>query len=298
MRVLIACLWLATVSLAADISLPIFLWPSGAPGEKGDIGEETHTPGKNQVAGKPFDQLANVTKPTITVYHPPKEKDTGAAVVVFPGGSYQILAVDMEGIEACQWLNSIGISGVLLRYRVPARTGRPRYAAPLEDAQRALGMVRAHAEEWHLDAKRIGILGFSAGGHLGAMLNNNFEKRVYDSLDGSDRLSCRPDFTLLIYPAYLTERGDPSGKLAPEVNVTANTPQTFLVQAEDDPVRVENSLFYYLALKNAKVPAEMHLFATGGHGYGLRPIDSPVATWPQHAERWLKTIRAVGTRGR
>jgi acetyl esterase/lipase len=171
---------------------------------------------------------------------------------------------------------------------VPARAGRARYAAPLEDAQRALGMVRSRAGEWGLDSKRIGVLGFSAGGHLAAALSNNFETRTYPPADDADRTSCRPDFTILIYPAYLVTMGDQSGKLASEINVTAQTPTAFVVQTEDDPVRMENSLFYYLALKNAKIPAEMHLFSKGGHGYGLRATGAPVAIWPQYAERWLK----------
>jgi acetyl esterase/lipase len=292
----VVCLAAATVAIAAEGSgpgKPISLWPSGAPGEKGGIGPETNIPSTNKVDGRPFNQLGNVTQPTITLYPAPKGKDTGAAVLVFPGGAYRILADDMEGIEVCQWLNSIGITGVLLRYRVPARAGRARYAAPLEDAQRAVGMVRSRAGEWGLDSSRIGVLGFSAGGHLAAAVSNNFETRTYSPGDEADRMSCRPDFTILIYPAYLTATGDQTGKLAAEIPVTPQTPPAFVVQTEDDPVRVENSLFYYLALKNAKVPVEMHLFSKGGHGYGLRVTGAPVAIWPQYAERWLKLTGVI-----
>jgi acetyl esterase/lipase len=281
-------LWTAG-ALSARAAHPdaIPIWPHGAPGEKGDMGEEKDTtaPDAKLSGGKRYIRLGNVSRPTLTVYRP-KERDTGAAVVVFPGGSYRILAMDLEGTEVCEWLTSIGVTGVLLKYRVPARPGGPPYAAPLQDAQRALGLVRSRAGEWHLDAKRIGVLGFSAGGHLAAAISNNFDHRTYGPVDNADTVSCRPDFTLLIYPAYLADP-DQVGKLKPEINVTANTPPAFLVQTEDDPVRVENSLYYYLALKNAKVPAEMHLFATGGHGYGLRPAAPSVTTWPQHAEKWL-----------
>ena len=234
---------------------PIALWPQAAPGDKGDIGEEKDMTGPKDglVAGKRVIRLGNVSKPTITVYPAPRDKNTGAAVLICPGGGYSILAMDLEGTEVCEWLNSIGVTGVLLKYRVPSRKDRERYAAPLQDAQRALGLVRQRASEWGIDPRRIGILGFSAGGHLAAALSNNYEKRTYESIDSADQVSCRPDFTLLIYPAYLTveKEGD---KLAPELPVTAQTPPTFLLQTEDDGIRVETSLFYYLALKKAKVP--------------------------------------------
>jgi acetyl esterase/lipase len=277
----------AGMAVASDPQA-IPLWPKGAPGEKGDIGEEQAKSDGPLVGGKTVIRVTNVTSPTITVYRPPQGKDTGAAVIVFPGGGYNILAINHEGTEICEWLNSFGVTGVLLKYRVPARKGSPREAAPLQDAQRAVGMVRSRAAEWHLDPKRIGVLGFSAGGHLAAAVSNNFEKRAYDPVDGADQASCRPDFALLIYPAYLAMKEE-GNKLAPEFTVTANTPPSFLIQAEDDNIRVENSLFYYLALKNAKVPAEMHLFPSGGHGYGLRS-DKPVAAWPKLAEEWLRVL--------
>ena len=280
---------LAMASVVTNASEPILLWPNGAPGEKGAIGQEHDTTGPKDglVAGQRVIRIGNVSAPTITVYRPPQGKDTGATVLVCPGGGYGILAMDLEGTEICAWLNSIGVTGVLLKYRVPARKDQPRYAAPLQDAQRALGLIRQHAADWHLDAQRIGVLGFSAGGHLAATLSNNYAQRTYETVDDADEFSCRPDFTVLIYPAYLTvkEEGD---KLAPELPVTTNTPPAFLVQTEDDAIRVENSLFYYLALKNVKVPAEMHLFAAGGHGYGLRSSDKAVTAWPKRAEEWLR----------
>jgi acetyl esterase/lipase len=281
----------ASLALGAGVSEPIPLWPKGAPDEKGDVGEEHDTTKLDGglVAGQRVIRLGNVSKPTLTLYRPPKEKDTGAAVLVCPGGGYSILAMDLEGTEICEWFNSIGVTGALLKYRVPARPGDDQHILPLQDAQRALGLVRFHAKEWDLDPKRIGVLGFSAGAHLTAYLSTHFDKRAYQPVDDADQASCRPDFSMPIYPAYLVLKGQ-DNKLAPEMTVTANTPPTFLVQAEDDGVRVENSLFYYLALKEAKVPAEMHLYAGGGHGYGLRPSASTVTTWPKRAEEWMRSL--------
>jgi len=271
----------------------ISLWPAAVLAAKGYTGGETNIPNTNKVDGRPFNQLGNVIDPRMTLYRPPEGKANGAAVLVFPGGSYRILADDMEGSEVCQWLSSIGITGVLVRYRVPPLAGQERYAAPLADAQRAIGMVRSRSEQWHLDGKRIGVLGFSAGGHLAATVSNHFDARTYPAIDASDSVSCRPDFTILIYLAFLANRDDPPGQLVPEVHVTAQAPPAFLAQTEDDPVRVQNSLFYYLALTNAKVPAEMHLFAKGGHGYGMRATGAPVAAWPKYAEEWLKSAGII-----
>jgi acetyl esterase/lipase len=287
---LAAGLCAATIAFAAASS-PIPLWTNGAPGEQPGPGDEkdTTTPTSGLVAGKRVARIGGVTNPTIQVFSPSKDKNTGAAVIVFPGGGYNILALDLEGTEVCEWLNSIGITGVLLKYRVPPHKGAVRHAAPLQDAQRALRVVRSRSQEWGIDSARVGILGFSAGGHLAAAASTNFEVEAYPAADAADKLSCRPDFAVLIYPAYLTVKAD-GDKLAPELKVAADTPPSFLVQTEDDPVRVESSLFYYLALKNAKVPVEMHLYAKGGHGYGLRPTSVPVTGWPALAERWLHSI--------
>jgi acetyl esterase/lipase len=263
---------------------PILLWPGTAPGETGEIAPEQEQPKK---PGDTTIRLTNVTRPSLEVFLPPQEKTTGTAVVICPGGGYNILAYNKEGTEVAEWLNSIGVVGIVLKYRVPARKGRERHEAPLQDAQRALGMVRGRAREWRIDPDRIGILGFSAGGHLAATLSNQYEQRTYPRVDEADDLSCRPSFALLIYPAYLVARKG-ENTLAPELTVTSRTPPTFLAQTEDDGVRVECSLFYYLALKNAKVPAEMHLYPDGGHGYGLRPSAHTVSTWPRRAEEWLR----------
>ncbi len=278
---------LAISGFGAGSAIP--LWPKGAPDKPGALGEERDTtkPTDALVGGKRVIRLGNVGNPTMTVYRPAKDRDTGAAVLVFPGGGYSILAMDLEGTEICEWLNSIGVTGVLVKYRVPARAGRPRWAAPLQDAQRAIGLVRQRAAEFGIDARRIGVLGFSAGGHLAAAASTNYDARTYDAVDAADGASSRPDFTILIYPAYLTVK-DEGDKLAPELKVTKDTPPTFLVQAEDDGVRVETSLFYYAALRNARIPAEMHLYPSGGHGYGLRPTAKTVTTWPKRAEEWMR----------
>ncbi len=290
----VCTLWFAAGRApAAEPPKVLELWNGPAPGDKGDIGEERDTtkPADGLVAGQRVIRLGNVTKPTISLYPPPVGKATGAAVVVCPGGAYSILAMDLEGTEICEWLNSLGITGVLLKYRVPKRAGLEKHTAALQDAQRALGLVRYHAKEWGIDPKRIGIMGFSAGGHLAAAVSNNYEQRSYPKADEADSISCRPDFTLLIYPAYLTVKEE-QDKIAPELNLTSNTPPTFIAMAEDDPIRIETALFYALALRKAQVPFELHVYPTGGHGYGLRPSKNLVTTWPQRAADWMTHLPA------
>ena len=260
----------------------IRLWPGTAPGEKPGPNKERDTsPGSGII------RLGNVTVPTITIFPPAADKNTGAAVVVCPGGGYSILAYDLEGTEICQWLNSIGVTGVLLKYRVPPHKGVPRYQAPLQDAQRAIGIVRSRAKDWKIDPERIGILGFSAGGHLAATASNTFDGRTYPAVDAADKASCRPDFTILIYPAYLAAKGNDL-KLAPEIQVTPHTPPAFITMTEDDPVHMEGAFAYVLALKHAKIPAELHIYPKGGHGYGLRPSKNEVSHWPERAAEWMK----------
>jgi acetyl esterase/lipase len=268
---------------------PFRLWPDTAPGDTRSIGEETDTTRDtdNWIAGRRLIRLGNVSQPTLTVYRPPAAQDTGAAVLVCPGGGYHILALDLEGTEVCEWLNSLGVTGVLLKYRVPKREGRAAHAAPLQDAQRALGLLRHRAREWGVDPRRIGVMGFSAGAHLSAALSTNYRERTYPAVDEADTVSCRPDFTALIYPAYLTLKEE-ADKLNPGLPVTTNTPPTFITIAQDDPVRVENALFYALYLHQAKVPVELHLYPTGGHGYGLRRTAQVVTTWPDRMADWLR----------
>lgn len=273
------------------------LWNGTAPGEKGDIGEEKDTtpPDPNTPPEKYIIRLGNVSQPTISVYRPPKEKETGAAVLVCPGGGYHILAMNLEGTEVCEWLNSIGVTAILLKYRVPVRKDQPRYAAPLQDAQRAMGMIRANAKQWGIDPNRIGVLGFSAGAHLSATLSTNYETRTYPPQDEADKLNCRPDFVALIYPAYLTQTDDLS-KVSAELKITTNTPPTILAMTQDDPVKIENVFTYGLALRKANVPVELHIYAKGGHGYGLRPSENTISEWPQHVEKWLKTLQIIKPR--
>ncbi len=275
------------------LTLP--LWADGAPGASPNPAAEidTTTAKDNLIAGKPLIRLGNVSKPTLTLYTP-KGKNTGAAVVVFPGGGYHILAIDLEGTEVCDWLNSAGITCVLVKYTVPNSGPYPKSSAALQDAQRALGMVRAHAAEWHIDPHRIGVLGFSAGAHLAAALSTHFEQRLYAAVDAADQLSCRPDFAVIVYPGYLAlaeENFAPN----PEIQVTDQTPPSFILQAENDPVHVENAVVYFLALKNAKVPAELHIYADGGHGYGLRRTALPITTWPLVVQTWLHTIGVLSS---
>jgi len=269
------------------------IWPTSAPGTKANPTPEidTTTAKDNLIAGKPLIRLGNVSTPTLTLYAP-SGKNTGATVVVLPGGGYHILAIDLEGTEVCDWLNSAGITCILLKYRVPDSGPYPKSSAALQDAQRAFGIVRSHAAEWHIDPQRIGVLGFSAGAHLAAALGTHFDQRLYDPIDTADKVSCRPDFAVIIYPGYLA-LSEQNFAANSEIHVTGKTPPSFIVQAEDDPVHVENSTVYFLALKNAKVSAEMHLYAQGGHGYGLRRTALPVTTWPQSVEIWLHTIQIL-----
>lgn len=282
-NIAVAVFTTSIASLAFGVEKPITLdvWPGDVPGEKGDIDEEKLLPPKGE---KPIDRLTNVTEPTLTVYKPDPKEDTGAAVLICPGGGYHILAMDLEGTEVADWLNSIGVTGIVLKYRVPRRKDRPKHLAPLQDAQRAMSLVRKHADDWGIDSERIGILGFSAGGHLSASASTNFDRRQYEAIDDTDQISCRPDFAVLIYPAYLIE-GD---RLAPEITVTAQTPPTFFVHAGDDRISPENSARMYLALKKAGVAAELHIYTSGGHGFGLRPSDNPCSTWPKRCEDWLR----------
>lgn len=251
------------------------------------------------VGGAPWIYVDRVSQPTMTVYSP-IGSNTGSAVVVFPGGGYNILAIDLEGTEVCDWLTAKGITCVLLKYRVPCvKSGPYRDCRPaLEDAQRAVGLVRFRAAQWHVDPHRIGVLGFSAGGHMVAALSTHFEKRLYPPLDSADAASCRPDFAIALYPGHLAvpER---AFALNPDIRVTSRTPPTFLLQAEDDPVDpVENSLVYHSALRRAGVPVELHLYGKGGHAFGLRRTSSPITGWPRLVESWLVTIGVIPQQGR
>lgn len=280
---LLAALALASVIVHAE---PLRLWPAAAPGETAPIGEERDMskPGQGLVAGKPVIRTGDVSNPTLTVYRPAKDIDTGTAVVVYPGGGYNILAYDLEGTEVCEWLNTIGVTGVLVKYRVPARKDQSRYGAPLQDAQRAITITRENAAKWGVNPQRIGVLGFSAGGHLAAVASNA-SALSYPALNDAEKTMFTPNFTVLIYPAYLVAKDFTP---APEVPVSEKTPPTFIAMSQDDPVGVEGALHYSLALKKAKVPFEMHIYPVGGHGYGLRKTDKFVTTWPERVADWMK----------
>ena len=297
------------------------IWPGRVPDPQPVAGPEAaETSGKDfLVAGRPAVGVSNVTQPTMTVYSP-KGKNTGAAVVVFPGGGYQVLAIDLEGTEVCDWLTPKGITCVLLKYRVtdvgpyPKSGPYPESSMALEDAQRTVGLVRFRAADWHIDPRKIGVLGFSAGGHLSAAMSTHFAKRLYPAVDAADKESCRPDFAVAIYPGHLSlsaaewdakqgtkkfviphpATADKDLALNPDLHVTSQTPPTFLLQAEDDHVdNVNDSLAYYVALKKAGVPVEMHLYAQGGHAFGLRRTKFPITAWPQLVEMWLGTIGMI-----
>ncbi len=280
-------LWLGMAPLASAVA-PIDLWPATPPGETKEIGPEVDItkPTDQLVAGKRVIRLGQVGRPTIEVFRPPADKDTGATVLVCPGGAYHILAMDLEGTEVCEWLNSAGITAVLLKYRVPRREGLEKHAAPLQDAQRAMSLIRKQATDWGIDPKRVGVLGFSAGGHLAAAVSTA-PKRTYPTVDAADELPSRPDFTVLVYPGYLTVKEE-NDRVAPELAIDGQTPPTFLVMTQDDPVRIENVLHYALALKKADVPTEVHVYPKGGHGYGLRRTELPVTAWPDRVQDWLK----------
>ncbi len=269
------------------------IWPGTVPDPQPVPGPEYAT-NVLSPAGVPWIAVCNVSQPTMTVYSP-KGTNTGVAVVVFPGGGYNCLAIDLEGTEICDWLTSRGITAVLLKYRVPTR-GSGAYAESLpalEDAQRTVGLVRFHAAGWHIDSHKIGVIGFSAGGHMVTAMSTHFDRRSYPAVDAADKESCRPDFAMALYPGHQW-KDDGNFQLNPNVPVTSNTPPTFLVQAENDPIdNVNNSLVYYMALKNVGVPVEMHLYAQGGHAFGLRRTKLPITEWPHLAETWLRTTGMI-----
>ena len=281
---------------AGHTQVPI--WPGIPPDAQPAAGPETAatTEKDNLIAGKPWTYVQNVSRPTMTVYSP-NGRNTGIAVIVFPGGGYEDLAIDLEGTEVCDWLTSKGITCVLLKYRVPHSGPQndakckcqvnPKAPLALQDAQRTIGLLRFHAAGYRIDPHKIGVLGFSAGGHLVANLSTHFDACVYPAVDAADKESCRPDFAVALYPGHLRN----AFALMPDLPVTRQTPPTFLVQAENDDVdSVNNSLVYYIALMRAGVPVEMHLYAEGKHAFGLRRTQDPITSWPELMETWLRTI--------
>ncbi len=278
----------APARAADDAPAKFDLWPGKPPGESGVTGPE-QAKTQDRAGRAVVTSLTNVSAPTLTVYPAPRDKNTGVAVVVCPGGGYTNLAWDHEGEQVAAWLNSIGVTAALLKYRVPRREGTPRDQPPpqaLMDAQRAMGLVRSKAKGWDVDPGKVGILGFSAGGHLAAWASTDSEKRSYEPVDDADKLGSKPDFAVTIYPGGLLKRG--TDQLSPEIRVTSDAPPTFLAVASDDRGSVDSTVLYYLALKRAGVPAELHVYESGGHGFGLRPTGKNAATWPARCEEWMR----------
>ncbi len=279
-------LWMvsAEIAWAAEPTSVIHVWSGKAPGEPKDLGAEVTQPPK---AGEvpPTTRVTNISSPTMSVFLPPAEKRNGTSVVICPGGGYRILAWDKEGTEVAAWLNTLGVSAFVLKYRTPTADRQPSWLAPAQDVQRAVSVVRHRASEWNLAEDRIGLLGFSAGGSTAAQAALKSHARLYEVTDDADRTSCRPDFVTLVYPAYLV---DDKGQLKADLIVTKESPPMFLAHAFNDGVSCENSVQLFLALKKAAVPADLHIYSAGGHGFGLRPSDQPASTWPQRCEDWMK----------
>ncbi len=291
---LLASLILATAATAQQHTT-LLLWPNGNPEPSKVVGPEIDpSKGSNPtVSGKPTTYITNVSHPNLVVYSPLAGKNNGAAALVFPGGGYTRLAYMHEGTEVCDWLNSIGMTCILVKYRVPEDAHYPQNTEDLEDAQQAMRLTRAHAAEWHIDPSKIGAIGFSAGAHLAVALSTHPDFQSPNV--PASTIDAKPNFQMVIYPGWLNGKDN---KVDPPVQPTATTPPTLLVMAENDyTAHVENALVYYQALKDAKVPAELHLFTLGGHGFGLRPTDLPISHWPTLAESWLHTIHILGPPG-
>jgi len=285
---------LARTDFAAD-PLVVDLWPGKVPGDVGITGQETSRIHPSPIVG-PTKLITNVTKPTLSIYQPARDKNTGTAMVICPGGGYWDLYWELEGEEVAAWLNSVGMTGIILKYRVPRRPGDVRGEPPLGpqlDAQRAVSLVRCRAAEWGIDPKRIGMVGFSAGGHLALATATGFEKGTYKPIDAVDEISCRPDFAVLCYSGYLKAKD--KDEIWPGLRIPANTPPVLLTHANDDSEEVggsiaENSVFMYIALKRAGIPVELHIFASGNHDFGVRQNEKLPSSWPQLCVNWLRSL--------
>jgi acetyl esterase/lipase len=269
------------------------LWPGKPPDDVGVPGGERffelQVKGKPyEVGGRPTKWLTNVTAPTLTIYPAPKEKNTGLSMIICPGGGYHNLGWDVEGEEIAAWLNGVGITGILLKYRCPRRPGDVKGVpplGPLKDAQRAVSLVRSRAAEWGLDPNKIGMVGFSAGGHLVGATATNFEARAYEAVDEVDKTSCRPDFAAMLYSGYFQLNGG----LSPTIKTPAGIPPLFIAHATDDPISdADHSVTMYLAMKKAGAPVELHVYATGGHGWGTRKVGHPCESWSDRCLEWLR----------
>jgi acetyl esterase/lipase len=292
---LFAWICMAWPVVGADKPLVVEIWPGNVPDERGDIGPErfrmSPSLDRKQVeVTEPTQMITDVTNPTITIYQPAKDKDTGTAVLICPGGGYWNLYWQLEGEEVAAWLNSLGVTGIILKYRVPRRPDEPKgepARRPLQDAQRAVSLVRSKAKDWRIDPQRIGIVGFSAGGHLAIATATSFEKRTYEPVDDVDKISCRPDFAIPVYSGYLKPKD--KDELAPGLHIPAGTPPVFLVHGGDDIVSPpEHSVVMYLALKRAGIPAELHIYADTTHDFGVRKSDQPYSAWTESCANWLR----------
>lgn len=269
--------------------LVVELWPGKAPGDAHITGEERTFQYESTILGGPTRLITNVTRPSLTVYAPPKERNRGTAMLICPGGGYHNLFWELEGEEVAAWLNAQGMTGIILKYRCPRRPGDVKGEPPLGptiDAQRAVSLVRSRAGEWGIDPKRIGMVGFSAGGHLAIATATSFEKRLYEPIDAADKESCRPDFAVACYSGYLKAKD--KDELAPGLRIPAETPPIFLAHSSDDGIsEPAHSAVMYLALLRAKVPVELHVYATGDHDFGVRQNERLPSSWPGLCLRWL-----------
>ncbi len=292
---LVASMCVAWPVAGADDSLVVEIWPGKVPDESGNIGPEKFLMSpkldhKQVEVTETTQMVTGVTKPTITIHRPAKDKETGTAMLICPGGGYWNLYWQLEGEEVAAWLNSLGVTGIILKYRVPRRPDEPKgepARRPLQDAQRALSLVRSKGREWGIAPQRIGMVGFSAGGHLAIATATSFDKRTYEPIDDVDKVSCRPDFAVAVYSGYLKVAD--KDELAPGIRIPPETPPIFLAHGGDDIVSPpEHSVLMYLALKRAGVPAELHIYATATHDFGVRASDHPCSTWTESCANWLR----------
>ncbi|WP_220498035.1 alpha/beta hydrolase [Rhodopirellula sp. JC639] len=290
---LVSSVFATSPHVSAGDPIVMNVWPGTPPGETKTLPAEADQtkPEDRLIAGRRIIKLGNVSTPQIAVYRPPAEQSNGTAVVICPGGGHHILAYDLEGTEVAEWLNKLGVTAIVLKYRVPARDPERRWRAAVQDAQRAMSLVRSRADEWKIDPEKIGILGFSAGGETAGLTAIFQEDRRYEAVDKVDQVSIRPNFALLIYAAGMVEKG--TTQLHDYITINQDTPPMFFAHAFDDRVSAHNCLTLAGALKEAGVPAELHVYATGGHGYGLRVTDQPVTRWPEQAASWMKTMKLI-----